>query len=210
MSLSSTVHLLQRGLPAPPLGNLLPAPLPVPQRGPQRRGQSPISTPGGFICGPEMGRCSWGTCSTHLCQYESSSTSPSMCLQEASGRPCSSPPRRGECPPSEELPMGPWLLRTRFQDSCVCSFREHGYHSRFFLPRKNGVFDEIFLKESLQERGFNSYENFSVSSTMGKILILCLVASILQGPVRSFAFSFLELLKINGLRSMSQNISPVG
>lgn len=64
------------------------------------------------------------------------------------------------------------------------------------------------MKESLQERDFNSYESF-VSSTICKNFFMCLVAPILQGPVRSFTFSFLELLKINYLHSMSQNINPV-
>lgn len=74
---------------------------------------------------------------------------------------------------------------------------------------RDGVFDENFMEESLEEKDFNSYENSSVSFTISRSLLICLVESILQGPVRSIAFSFLELLKINCLHSMSQNINPV-
>lgn len=65
------------------------------------------------------------------------------------------------------------------------------------MSMRNSVFDELLMKESLEERDFNSYENVSISSTIGKSLLICVVESILQGPGRSIAFSFLKLLKIN-------------
>lgn len=95
--------------------------------------------------------------------------------------------------------MGLWLVKTS-------ALSDNTGIISGFLPRKNGVFDEIFMKESLQERDFNSYAK-SISSTIGKNFCMCLVASIFQGPVRSFAFFFLELLKINYLQSISQNIN---
>lgn len=73
-----------------------------------------------------------------------------------------------------------------------------------------GVSDENLMKESLEGKDFNSYENSAVSFTIGKSLIIRFVESILQGPVKSIAFSFLELLNINCLPSMPQNINPVG
>lgn len=53
------------------------------------------------------------------------------------------------------------LITTGFQDSRVWFFRQHRYHSEFFLSMGNGVFDGILINETLEERDFNSWKLFS-------------------------------------------------
>lgn len=103
--------------------------------------------------------------------------------------------------PCEEFPIALWASEDQAPRQLCLSFQTTQISSGFFLPVRNGVFDEILMKEALEERDFNSHETFSVSPTISKALIICLVECILQGPVRSIAFSFFELLKINCLHA---------